>query len=155
MSNQQSTRRTVLKTTATLAVGAAGVGAFTGSAAAHFPDDLSIDVKPGSDQNTINPNSNGITKVAVLQTDDFDPTSADVRYRFGPHDVFAAGEGATQVSSKVKDVNGDGRDDLVLCFRTDEADFAGDEDEAEVRWDRDDSREHGLSGRDAVRFVGN
>lgn len=153
MSDYSPTRRTLLKATTSLAVGAVGIGALTGSAAAHFPDQLSIDVKPGSDQNTINPESNGVTKVAVLQTDDFDPTSEDVRYRFGPHDVLSEGEGATPVKSKVKDVNGDGRDDLVLYFRTDEAGFDGDEDEAELRWDRDETRHHGLSGHDSVRFV--
>lgn len=154
MSNHDVARRTVLKTAAGLAAATAGAAAFAGAAAAHFPRDLDIDVEPGSEENRINPESRGVTRVAVLQNDAFDPTSQDVRYRFGPPDVVAAGDGATPVRHRVADADSDGRDDLVVQFRTDEAGFDGDEEEAELRWDRTEDREHGLSGGDDVTLVG-
>lgn len=154
MSDHHPTRRTVLRTTAGLAAATAGLAAVTGSAAAHFPADLDVDVKPGSEENPIDPRSDGVTSVAVLRNDDFDPTAEDVRYRFGAPDVVADGGGATPVGHQIRDVNGDGRDDLVLQFPTDECGFEHGDDEAELRWDRDTSREHGLSGRDEIRTVG-
>lgn len=147
-------RRTVLRTTAGLAASVAGLGAFTGAAAAHFPPGLEIDVRPGTEENPINPRSDGVTTVAVLHHDEFDPTSEDVRYRFGPPEAVANGGGAHPVGHRVHDVNGDGRDDLLLQFRTAEAGFDRGDETAELRWDRDESREHGLSGTDEVRTVG-
>lgn len=154
MSDQDITRRTVLKTGAGLAAATAGAATFAGAAAAHFPRDLDIDVEPGSEENRVNPRSEGVTRVAVLRNDAFDPTGEDVRYRFGAPDVVAAGDGATPVRHRVADVDDDGWDDLVLQFRTDEAGFDGDEEEVELRWDRTEDREHGLSGRDDVTLVG-
>lgn len=154
MSDHASTRRTVLRTTAGLAAATAGLTATAGSAAAHFPRDLAIDVKPGSDRNAINPRSNGVISVAVVATDGFDPTTADVRYRFGAPDVVSDGGGARVVGVHARDVDGDAHDDLVLRFRTDDCGFDRGDGEAELRWDRDDSREHGLSGRDEIRTVG-
>lgn len=133
---------------------ATGLAAFANPAAAHFPADLEIDVKPGTDENPINPRSNGVTTVAVLQNDAFDPTSEEVRYRFGSPDALGDGGGATPVRHRVRDVDGDGHDDLVLQFRTSEAGFDHGDDEAELRWDRTEAREHGLSGTDEIRTVG-
>jgi hypothetical protein len=148
-------RRTMLKTTAGAATAISGLAMLTGGAAAHFPEELSIDIKPGSDDNPINPRSNGVVTVAVLQTDEFDPTSEDVRYRFGAPEVVSSGAGSQPAhGGHIKDVNGDGREDLVLHFPTGETGFDGDESEGELRWDRDESREHGLSGRDTVTIVG-
>ena len=147
-------RRTVLRTTAGLAAATTGLATIAGPAAAHFPAELDIDVKPGNDGNPINPRSRGVTTVAVLHNEAFDPTSEDVRYRFGSLDVVADGGGASPVRHRVEDVDGDGHDDLVLQFRTSEAGFDHGDDEAELRWDRDESREHGLSGRDEIRTVG-
>lgn len=154
MSKQTSTRRSILKTTGRAAVGVAGISVLAGSATAHFPDDLDVDVKPGSGQNTINPRSHGITPVAVLHSDAFDPTSEAIRYRFGSPDVVADGGGATPVRHQVRDADGDGTSDVVLQFRTDDGGFAHDDEEAVLRWHRDESGEHGLSGRDEIRTVG-
>jgi hypothetical protein len=154
MSKRDVTRRTVLKSAAGLVAASAGLAAFSGSAAAHWEPDLEIDVKPGSDRNAINPRSRGVTRVAVLATDEFDPTEEDVRYRFGSPEEVENGDGANSIRNQVKDVDGDGNDDLVLFFRTAEAGFRGDETEAVLYWDRDEGREHGLSGRDAVTLVG-
>lgn len=154
MSTDHTDRRTVLKTAAGVVASTAAVTALSGSAAAHFPRDLDVDVTPGTEQNAINPRSDGVTTVAVLSNESFDPTSEEIRYRFGPVDVVEAGGGATPVRHRERDVNDDGREDLVLQFRTDRAGVDGDESEAELRWDRDESREHGLSGRDEVTVVG-
>jgi hypothetical protein len=147
-------RRTVLKTTAGAAAVATGLATFANPAAAHFPEELEIDVKPGTDENPINPRSEGVTTVAVLQNDAFDPTSEAVRYRFGSPGTVADGSGATPVRYRVRDVDGDGRNDLVLQFRTADTGFDRGDEVAELRWDRDESREHGLSGTDEIRTVG-
>lgn len=154
MFERNATRRTVLKSAAGLAAASAGLAAFSGSAAAHWEQELDIDVKPGSDRNPINPRSGGVTPVAVLATDAFDPTDEDVCYRFGSSEAVEDGGGANPARHRVEDVDGDGNDDLVLFFRTAEAGFDDDDEAAALYWDRDESREHGLSGRDAVTIVG-
>jgi hypothetical protein len=138
-----------------LAATATGLATFSGQVAAHFPTGLEIDIKPGSEDNPINPNSNGLIPVAVLQTDEFDPTSEDVRYRFGAPDVVADGGGARPAhGGHVEDVDDDGRDDLVLHFPTDDTGFDGGESEGRLEWERTESGEHGLSGTDTVTIVG-
>lgn len=148
-------RRSVLRAGAGVAATALGVAALGGQAAAHFPAGLEIDVKPDSDENTINPDGRGVTTVAVLQTDNFDPTSEDVRYRFGAPDVVRDGGGARPAhTGHVEDVDGDDRPDLVLHFPTDETGFDGDESEARLEWERTESGHHGLSGTDEVTIAG-
>lgn len=152
---RSTTRRRLLRTGAGATATALGVVALGGRAAAHFPPGLDVAVKPGSDRSPINPRSNGVTPVAVLGTDEFDPASEAVRYRFGAPDVVEAGGGARPAhAGHVEDVNGDGRPDLVLHFPTAEAGFDGDESEARVEWERTADGHHGRSGTDAVTIVG-
>lgn len=100
----------------------------TGPASAHFPEGLKIDIKPGSDDNPINPRSPGLISVAVLQSDEFEPPSEEDPYHFGAPDVVSAGGGAQpDHEGHVEDVNGDGRYDLVLHFPTEATGFKGDE----------------------------
>lgn len=85
-----------------------------------------VDIKPGSDENPINTKSKGVIPVAVLSTDDFDATDIDVStVTFGPN-------GATESHGKahIEDVNGDGLDDLVLHFRTQDSGIAKGDTEA-------------------------
>lgn len=73
-----------------------------------------IDIKPGSFQNSINPHSNGEISVAILSTSDFDSTTVDpLSVNFGPN-------GATEAHERghIEDTNGDGMFDLVLHFNT-------------------------------------
>ncbi len=148
-------RRRVLKTGVALAATGLGTAALSGQAAAHFPSELEIDVKPGDEHAVVNPRSKGVTPVAVLATDAFDPTSEAVRYRFGAPDVVRDGGGARPAhGGHVEDVDGDGREDLVLHVPTDETGFDGDESEARLEWERTESGQHGLSGTDDVEFVG-
>ena len=69
-----------------------------------------IDIKPGSDPNSINLGSKGMVPVAVLTTDDFDASTVDpVTVRFG---------GAAPVRWTMEDVDGDGDTDLLFHFKT-------------------------------------
>lgn len=149
-------RRRVLKTgIGALAVGATGLSV-TGTAAAHFPEQLDVDVVPGSDENTVNPNGYGVVPVAVHATEYedegetvvFDPTEEPVRYRFGASDVVGDGDGARPVH--------DGHtvgDSLFLLFRVDETGIDEETTDVRLEWERDESGEHGLSGTDSVTVV--
>ena len=73
-----------------------------------------IDIKPGSDTNPINPKSKGAIPVAILTTDDFDATTVDpLSVEFGP-----GGAAESHGRGHIEDVDGDGDLDLVLHFRT-------------------------------------
>ena len=79
------------------------------------PTAVTIDIKPGSFPNSINPRSKGVIPVAVLSTPTFDALTIDVAtVRFsGP-----AGTGEAHGHGHAEDVNGDGLTDLVLHFST-------------------------------------
>lgn len=148
-------RRRFVALGASAVAATAGVTAFGGQAAAHFPEDLEIDVRPASEHNPIEPDSRGIVPVAVHQTDDFDPTEEAIRYRFGAPDVVAEGGGVRPIRDGVPvDVDRDGSDDLVLFFPTDEAGFDGDEESARLVWEKSPEGTHGLAGTDDVTIVG-
>jgi hypothetical protein len=83
-------------------------------AAACLIAEVSIDIKPGSDPNSINPNSKGVIPVAILTTPAFDATTVDpLSVKFGP-----AGATETHGKGHIEDVDGDGDPDLVLHFNT-------------------------------------
>ncbi len=71
---------------------------------------VTIDIKPGSNTNSINLESKGVTPVAVLTTDDFDAGTID------PGTVLFAT--ASPVRSTMEDVDGDGDDDMLFHFKT-------------------------------------
>jgi hypothetical protein len=74
--------------------------------------EVSIDIKPGSDVNSINLKSKGVVPVAILTTEDFDALDVD------PESVIFAG--APPVRWHIEDVDGDGHDDMLLQFNTQE-----------------------------------
>lgn len=74
---------------------------------------ITIDIKPGSDPNAINPESKGVIPVAVLGSMDFDATQVDFStVEFGP------GKASPVHDGHVENVNGDGFDDMVFHFNT-------------------------------------
>jgi hypothetical protein len=81
---------------------------------------VEIDIKPGSDPNSINVKSKGVIPVSVLTTGDFDAATVDAdSVRFGPAEAEKRHRRA-----HVEDVDGDGDLDLVLHFRTRETGIA-------------------------------
>jgi len=76
---------------------------------------LAIDIKPGSDTNVINLKSNGVVPVAVLTIDGFSAAAIDpVSVRFA---------GAAPVHCTLEDVDGDGDEDMLFHFRTQQLDL--------------------------------
>ena len=81
------------------------------------PDAITIDIKPGSDPNSINLRSKGVVPVALLSTAEFDATT--ILESGG--DVYFAG--AIAIRLNIEDVDGDGIDDVICHFRTQELDL--------------------------------
>jgi polyhydroxybutyrate depolymerase len=81
-----------------------------------LPEQVSIDVKPGSCPNSVNLKSNGVIPVAILTTSSFDATKVD------PETVRFGREGweAKPVHYALEDVDNDGDIDMILHFRTQE-----------------------------------
>ena len=108
---------------------------------------LDIDIKPGSDPNSINLKSKGKIPVVVLTTDTFDATQVDWRtVSFGPY-------GATEPHgrSHVKDVDNDGDMDVVLHFNTQDTGIACDDTEATLTGETFGGE--AFTGSDAVSIV--
>lgn len=88
------------------------------TAAMAYACNVESDIKPGSEQNKINPGSHGKVKVAILSSPTFDAMSVCIpTVRFGK---LARSEGAPVVSYDYQDVDNDGDLDLVCQFNVDE-----------------------------------
>lgn len=149
-------RRQFLRAGVGVAGATAALPVFTGNAAAHMPEKLTIDIKPKSGKNRIVLGRSKTITVAVIQTDRFNPTSKPIRYRFGAPEVVASGGGARPTGSpQLKDINGDGKMDLVLEFPLAETGFDGDEKKGKLIWERGHKgSEHGLAGVGPVTIIG-
>ncbi len=107
---------------------------------------VAIDIKPGGNpNNNINPRSKGVVPVAVLTTEDFDAGTID------PDTVEFAG--AKPVRWKLCDVDGDGNEDMLFHFKTQELfekDLNEDSTEAMLTGTADGNE---ISGTDRVWIV--
>lgn len=123
-------------------------GLLVGLAIAPTGEQPTIDIKPGSFRNSINPNSNGVIPVAILTTANFDATSVDpLSVLFGPSGAMEAhGRG------HIKDVNGDGVLDLLLHFRTQDTGILCGDRSASLTGEKFDGM--AFTGSDTIETVG-
>ena len=106
-----------------------------------------IDIKPGSDPNSINLGCHGVIPVAILTTEDFDATTVDAdTVRFGPGEAEKAHKRA-----HVEDVDRDGDLDMVLHFKCQETGIEPDAEEACLQGTTYDGQD--IQGCDSVRIV--
>ena len=105
--------------------------------------EVTIDIKPGSDPNSINLKSKGVVPVAVLTTGDFDASTVD------PDTVLFAG--AAPLRWTMEDVDGDGDLDLLFHFKTQELDL--DENSTEATLTGDTADGNPIQGTDTVNIV--
>ncbi len=110
---------------------------------------VSIDIKPGSDVNSINPDSKGKIAVAILSTPDF---NAPEKVDWGS---LKFGETGNELMSlafcTVEDVNGDSLPDLVAHFYTQMTGFETGDTKGYLKGQTVDGIP--LSGSDSVRIV--
>jgi hypothetical protein len=106
---------------------------------------VNIDIKPGSDTNSINPYSNGSIPVAILSDGDFDATT--VR---GDTCRFGQGQAAPKHYA-IEDVDSDGDLDMILHFSTQGTGLTFTDTEATLTGQIADDRY--ISGTDVVRMV--
>jgi hypothetical protein len=124
----------------------------------HPGDCAPLDIKPCSDPNAINPDSGGVIPVAIPHGELFDPVKhVDVNsLRFGAPDVVDGGDGAGAAhNGHTEDVvpcEGDGRDDLVVHFPTEDTGFDGDETHGKLVGETTDGTP--IVGTDSVKLVG-
>jgi hypothetical protein len=113
--------------------------------------EVDIDIKPGSDPNSINLGSAGVIPVAILGSDTFDATTVD------PATVSLAGASVKLVgksdkeSCKPDDVNLDGALDLVCQVYT--AQFMVDEGETKAVLEAETFDGAKVRGEDFIRIV--
>ena len=116
---------------------------------------LTIDIKPGSDRNSINPNSKGVIPVAILGSASFDVTTVDVTtLAFGPDGATPAHDLTDPIvyADHLQDVNGDGFTDLVSHYRTQDTGIAKGDTEACLTGETTGGV--AISGCDAIKTVG-
>jgi hypothetical protein len=113
-----------------------------------FPITVGLEIKPGSDPNSINPSLEGDLPVAILGTDVFDVADVDVTtLAFGPSRAsFDHSHGP-----HLEDVNGDGFTDLMAHFRIEDAGIAFGDPEACATGKKLDGKP--FMGCDAIRTV--
>jgi probable HAF family extracellular repeat protein len=114
------------------------------------PEPITIDIKPGSYPNSINPNSKGKIPVAILSTEDLDAPNQIV-----PNSLtFGATGGEVSLAfcnPKGDDVNGDGLKDLVCHFYTQKTGFQCGDTEGILKGQTLDGTL--FEGSDSVRIV--
>jgi hypothetical protein len=115
---------------------------------------LAIDIKPGSDPNSINCNNEkGVITVAILTTDDFDATTVDhTSVAFVEASETHVNKKSGELRRHEEDVDGDGDTDLVFHFRLGETELTCDSIEGTLTGETFDGQ--AIEGSDAIRMVG-
>ncbi len=119
---------------------------------------VEIDVKPGSDPNSINcTNNHGVIPVAILSSVDFDATTVDhTSVRFGKTGTEASETHTNNKTGEPKrheeDVDGDNDMDLVFHFRFGDTGLECGDEEAVLIGETFDGL--AIEGRDAIDTVG-
>jgi len=115
--------------------------------------EVDIDIKPGSDPNSINCNNEkGVIAVAILTTEDFDATAVDhttVSFEGASHAHVDKKSGEPRRHEE--DVDGDGDTDLVFHFRLGDTDLTCDSIEGTLTGETFDPQ--AIEGTDAVRMI--
>ena len=107
------------------------------------PMEVAIDINPGKDPNIINLKSGGFVNVAVLTEGDFDALQIDPdTAKFGPGHAVTA-------RYRVKDVDSDGDDDLLLYYRVQQTGIACSDTQATLTGELYD--ETPITGTDSVQ----
>jgi len=110
-----------------------------------IPIEVTIDIKPGSDPNSINLGSHGMIPVAILTNEGFDAAIVDAEtVRFGPGDAEA-------IHYAMEDVDSDGNLDMILHFRTEEVGLTEETSEATLTGQTSDGIN--FVGEDSVRIL--
>jgi hypothetical protein len=163
------TRRRLIQGAGATAVTVGALPFLSGTAAAHFPTELDIDVQPGNAENFIDLDEHESVEVVVHptqflnsdgETETFDPVERAVRYRFGSWTALDDGDGARPLNDgeTVETSSGHGDQEseksLSLEFSVDDLGLEGDEDTVWLYWERDESGEHGYAGVGKVRVYG-
>jgi len=107
---------------------------------------VEIDIKPGSDPNSINPNSKGRIPVAILSDAGFDATTVD------PDTVTFGPDGASAMHSALEDVDIDGDIDMILHFKTQDTGIACDDTSASLAGETFGGTP--ITGSDSINTVG-
>ncbi len=132
---------------------------------AHFPDhtqavyradpvaselQVSVDIKPGGNPNSINLKSKGTVPVAILSTDGFDATTVDPETVKLANAPVKTKKNGTLMAAQ-EDVDGDGRLDLLV--HVDTQDLKLEESDTEAVLEAKTFSGAALNGSDSVRIV--
>ena len=113
------------------------------------PSLVTIDIKPGSDPNSVNPKSKGVIPVAVLGSIDFDAMQVDFStVTFGPDGASPKHDG------HVEDVNDDDFMDMVFHFKTQETGIVCGDTDATLNGETFGNIPILFTGTDTVKTVG-
>ena len=109
---------------------------------------VTIDIKPGSDPNAINPANSGLISVVILSTETFDATTVSpITVQFGP-----TGASPQHELGHLEDVDNDGDLDLVLHFRSQATGIQCGDTEASLTGETFDGQP--IQGADSIVTVG-
>ncbi len=109
---------------------------------------VAIDIKPGSNPNSVNPRNKGVVPVAILTDNTFDAATVDAAtVRFG-----ATGTEAAAVRSSLEDVDGDGDADRLFHFNTQATGIRCGDTAAALTGETFDG--HMIQGTDSVKTAG-